>query len=53
MKKYSTRTVQYHEQFQGSQNNKNHAFPSKRCTNNKKVLLLHILQRKSYVRACT
>jgi hypothetical protein len=37
--------------FKGWQNNKNHAFPSKRCiSNGKNVLLLHILQRNSYVR---
>jgi len=36
--------------FKGWQKNKNHAFPSKCCTSNeKKVLLLHILQRKSYI----
>ena len=40
--------------FKGWQNNKNHAFPSKRCICNKKnVLLLHILQWKSYIRTCT
>jgi hypothetical protein len=38
MKKYSTCTVQYHVRyiFKGWQNNKNHAFPSKRCTSNEK-----------------
>ena len=40
--------------FRWWRNNKNHAFPSKRCiSNDKNVLLLQILQRKSYVHTCT
>ena len=36
------------------QNNKNHALPSNRCIiNEKNMLLLHILQLKSYFRAGT
>jgi len=37
MKKYSTCMYSIMYSFRGWQNNKNHAFPSKRCTSNEKT----------------
>jgi hypothetical protein len=53
MKKYSIRTVQYHVQFQGMTEQKKSFFSNKALHKQwKNMLLLHILQWKSYVRTC-
>jgi hypothetical protein len=54
MKKYSTCTLEYHVQFQGMTEQLKSCFSIKVLHKQwKKVLLLHILQWKSYVRTCT
>ena len=40
MKKYSTLLYSIMYSFNGWQNNKNHAFPSQRCTNNEKLVIV-------------